>query len=134
MQSGGGAPLDPKVPVTQLDNRHLVVRWRDEAPSAAEPSAATAAAADSRHRAFPSLDEITNRVFDDLLKGKADGTFDDFGVIDLDQDSSKVSAVTGSGGEARSWPAIGCDIEIYWRRTVAISHVCSFADFVLSLM
>ena len=82
-QSGGGAPLDTKVPVTRLDNRHLVVRRRDEA--------AAADSADSRHRSFPSLDEITNRVFDDLLNGKADGNFDDFGVIDLDQNSSKVS-------------------------------------------
>ena len=86
-QSGGGAPLDTKVPVTRLDNRHLVVRRRDEAADSAS------AAAESRHRPFPSLDEITTRVFDDLLNGKADGNFDDFGVIDLDQNSSKVSDV-----------------------------------------
>ncbi|KAF0302019.1 Regulator of G-protein signaling loco [Amphibalanus amphitrite] len=99
-ESGGGAPLDSKVPVTQLDNRHLVVRWRDETPSAAEPPSSSAAA-DSRHRAFPSLDEITNRVFDDLLKGKADGTFDDFGVIDLDQNSSKTD---GSSSDRSAGP------------------------------
>lgn len=35
-----------------------------------------------------SLNEITNKVFEDLLKGKANAKFDELGVIDLDQKSN----------------------------------------------
>ncbi|KAG1685478.1 Regulator of G-protein signaling loco [Nymphon striatum] len=35
-----------------------------------------------------SLNEITNKVFEDLLKGKAIAKFDELGVIDLDQKSN----------------------------------------------
>ncbi|XP_037090830.1 regulator of G-protein signaling loco-like [Pollicipes pollicipes] len=81
-ESGGGAPVELKLPVTRLDSRHLVVRWREE--GGGEPA--------EPRRPFPSLDEITNRVFEDLLNGKASGSFDDFGVIDFDQNSSKTDA------------------------------------------
>lgn len=57
-----------------------MVRWREQAAEPAPP----------RGRPFPSLDEITNRVFEDLLQGKSDGSCDDFGVVDLDQHSVKV--------------------------------------------
>ena len=38
-----------------------------------------------------TLDEITNKVFEDLLKGKSQTGFDDLGVLDFDARSSKVS-------------------------------------------
>ena len=37
-----------------------------------------------------TLDEITNKVFEDLLKGKSQSGFDDLGVLDIDARSSKV--------------------------------------------
>lgn len=40
-----------------------------------------------------TLDEITNRVFEDLLKGKSEQNFDELGILDFDARSSRVSSI-----------------------------------------
>lgn len=45
----------------------------------------------ARQKKRGSLDEITNRVFEDLLNGKSEQNFDELGVLDFDARSSRVS-------------------------------------------
>lgn len=40
-----------------------------------------------------TLDEITNRVFEDLLKGKSEQNFDELGILDFDARSTRVSYI-----------------------------------------
>ncbi|CAM1316586.1 Uncharacterised protein at_DN0196 [Pycnogonum litorale] len=49
-----------------------------------------------------SLNEITNKVFEDLLKGKAQGQFDELGILDLDKKSNMFDDRASSISDTRS--------------------------------
>ncbi|KAK7079539.1 LGN motif protein, partial [Halocaridina rubra] len=70
-----------KAPVNDIDGDRLVVQTKEEVKEwAIEPG--------RLKKRGNSLDEITNRVFEDLLKGKSERTFDELGVYDIDARSS----------------------------------------------
>ncbi|XP_067003571.2 regulator of G-protein signaling loco isoform X2 [Anabrus simplex] len=61
-----GELLDQSIPVTEVDNQHLQVFQRSaEACKSEVPQ---------KLKSIPTLDEITNRVFEELLQGKIDGS------------------------------------------------------------
>ncbi|XP_037793227.1 regulator of G-protein signaling loco-like isoform X2 [Penaeus monodon] len=70
-----------KCHVNELDGDRLVVQTKEEVKEwGVEPA---------RQKKRGSLDEITNRVFEDLLNGKSEQNFDELGVLDFDARSSR---------------------------------------------
>ncbi|XP_070209927.1 regulator of G-protein signaling 12-like isoform X2 [Littorina saxatilis] len=107
--SGLSEFLDLDIPVSDLDNQRVIVIANAEN---AENNAtglvpSQQAPVPSRHRRTPllhlpsrsrgsggksgSLEEITNQIFEDLMKGKSElaHTFDELGVVDLERGGAK---------------------------------------------
>ncbi|KAK8748094.1 hypothetical protein OTU49_016311 [Cherax quadricarinatus] len=71
-----------KCHVNELDGDRLVVRTKEEVKEwGFEPG--------RQKKRGSTLDEITNRVFEDLLKGKSEQNFDELGILDFDARSSR---------------------------------------------
>ncbi|KAK7494735.1 hypothetical protein BaRGS_00014133 [Batillaria attramentaria] len=99
--SGMAELLDMDIPVSDIDNQRVIIIVNPDAENATDGSMAPPQAAlPPRHRRTPhlfssrvrggkggSLEEITNQIFDDLMKGKSElaHTFDELGVVDLER-------------------------------------------------
>ncbi|XP_041370703.1 regulator of G-protein signaling 12-like isoform X2 [Gigantopelta aegis] len=112
--------LDAEIPVSDIDNQRVVIIPRDETSEWAGQDGASShvtMAMPSQHPPLPparhkygsgnvkaatSLDELTNRIFDDLMKGKSEIAhgFDELGVVELDRqkknhEDNRLSALFG---------------------------------------
>ncbi|XP_071545039.1 uncharacterized protein [Panulirus ornatus] len=68
--------------INELDGDRLVVQTKEEVKEwGVEPG--------RQKKRGSTLDEITNRVFEDLLKGKSEQNFDELGILDFDARSSR---------------------------------------------
>ncbi|XP_066959352.1 regulator of G-protein signaling loco isoform X7 [Macrobrachium rosenbergii] len=100
--------INLKAPITEIDGDRLVVQTKEEVKEwGIEP-----ARQKKKRGNGNTLDEITNRVFEDLLKGKSEQNFDELGILDFDARSSRTehssdqssSGVTGGFGLRNSAP------------------------------
>ncbi|KAK3876061.1 hypothetical protein Pcinc_019116 [Petrolisthes cinctipes] len=74
--------INPKCQLEELDGQKLMVQTKEEVKEWGVESG-------RQKKRGNTLDEITNRVFEDLLKGKADQNFDELGILDFDARSSR---------------------------------------------
>lgn len=93
-RDGEEKAISLKSAVTDIDGVRLVVQTKEEVKEWGVESGR------SRRRGGSSatLDEITNRVFQDLRNGKTDHHFDDMGVMDLDARSCRTDSSDKSSG------------------------------------
>ncbi|KAG7153808.1 Regulator of G-protein signaling loco-like, partial [Homarus americanus] len=71
-----------KCHVNELDGDKLVVQTKEEVKEWGVESG-------RQTKRGTTLDEITNRVFEDLLKGKSEQNFDELGILDFDARSTR---------------------------------------------
>ncbi|KAB7497147.1 Regulator of G-protein signaling loco [Armadillidium nasatum] len=97
---GETKPISLKGSVTDLDGEKLIVQTKEEVKEWSEPGRVP--------KRNTTLDEITNKVFADLLNGKTKSSFDDLGILDFDSRSTKTeptsetSSIIGSFGRRES--------------------------------
>ncbi|XP_076062150.1 regulator of G protein signaling family member locomotion defects isoform X7 [Oratosquilla oratoria] len=82
-KAGEEKNINLKGPVTELDNEKFVVQTKEGIKEWGVECGRT------YKKRTNTLDEITNRVFEDLLKGKLEQNFDELGVLDFDTRSNK---------------------------------------------
>lgn len=87
---GEDKSINLKTQVNELDGQRLVVQTKEEVKEwGVEPGRVK--------KRTSTLDEITNRVFNEVLEGKSDN-FDELGVLDIDEKDK----LRGSGGSRSS--------------------------------
>ncbi|GFY46654.1 regulator of G-protein signaling loco [Trichonephila inaurata madagascariensis] len=85
-------PVSKNAPITTIDNQRILVEMKDTFSTTADACSSEknckVLGNDLRTtHSFPDLEELTNQIFDDLLKTRPEFQYDGMGVIDLERKS-----------------------------------------------
>ncbi|KAF8785505.1 regulator of G-protein signaling loco-like [Argiope bruennichi] len=82
-------PVSKNAPITSIDNQRIIVEMKDSFSSVDDPCStdkSKASGNDPRDaHSFPDLEELTNQIFDDLLKTRPGFQYDGLGIVDLER-------------------------------------------------
>ncbi|GFY23924.1 regulator of G-protein signaling loco [Trichonephila clavipes] len=83
-------PVPKNAPITTIDNQRILVEMKDTFSTTADACSSEknckVLGNDLRTtHSFPDLEELTNQIFDDLLKTRPEFQYDGMGVIDLER-------------------------------------------------
>ncbi|KAG8200126.1 hypothetical protein JTE90_018915 [Oedothorax gibbosus] len=91
-----GKPVAKSAPITSIDNQRIIIKLKDPFSSdtyTADKSNKASLSKMKTTHSFPDLEELTNQIFDDLLKTRPDFNYDGLSGVDMERKNDLASSI-----------------------------------------